>query len=554
MVLPAPAADPGAAEARRWLGRLIRPLELSRDGVLLCLRDATPTQLGPVLRALSPAPPWSESAEMLRVCLRATEVLEVPPGSRVLLRVRSEDLDWLNIARPLFAERRLRTVLWADAQAHEGLIRRAIDFYDWVSRTVAVPAKAVPDFVVERMRMALGRGAEIAWRGLGLFDVLDALGGAPRVELHVEQPFLQLRGALGSGGLPIVTGVRTLQHVWRIRLALDEVHPRLSRNRRLWIALDPDESRRELESHDARQAGWDDACASLAAAGWRHAALLAGWVDLDPAKLEYAAAHVGVEPRVSPLRAAGPRDDDEVRRAVVREIDHEVRQTHALLESLVADGELEMAQSLAAQWEDRATSRRDSTARESAREWRTELEARVERTQRATSQAARVERDSELLDRMRAGDTVAESQFIDQYYDILRRYVATKIPGDDVFDVTQRAFESFLAAPKQDRTIPTARAFLFKIAHNKIADYYRERTKRSVEPAIVREADANVELIDVAKSVDMLSATDQSLLMMLYEGFSYAEISAVMDVPEITLRGRAHRIRQHLRGQRDADE
>ncbi|MFO7567947.1 MAG: hypothetical protein R6X02_35225, partial [Enhygromyxa sp.] len=203
---------------------------------MLCLRDATPTRLGEVVRALSPSPPWAESGEVLQVCLRATEVLEVPPGSRVLLRVRAADLDWLNVARPLFAERKLRTVLWADAEAHEGLVRRAVDFHDWISRTVKVPPKSVPDLAVERMREAIERGLEIVWRGEGLSETIAAAGVGTTVKLHAEQPYLQLVASLRGKAVPVVTGVGSRRDAWRIRIAMAEAEHRGS-----WIAVDPGE-------------------------------------------------------------------------------------------------------------------------------------------------------------------------------------------------------------------------------------------------------------------------------------------------------------------------
>ncbi len=49
------------------------------------LRGAVPTQLGTVVRALSPAPPWSEEGDVLYVCLRAAELAlrlhGTPPSS-----------------------------------------------------------------------------------------------------------------------------------------------------------------------------------------------------------------------------------------------------------------------------------------------------------------------------------------------------------------------------------------------------------------------------------------------------------------------------------------
>ena len=147
MVLPTSAADAGDAEAQAWLGKVLRQLALSQRRILIALPGAAPTQLGAVVRALSKCAPWDDQGEeVLEVCLRAPEVVALKPGSRVLLRVHAEDLTWLNLYRPVFADRELRVVLWISDAILDGLIRQAVDFFDWVSRIVLVPSKPLPDF------------------------------------------------------------------------------------------------------------------------------------------------------------------------------------------------------------------------------------------------------------------------------------------------------------------------------------------------------------------------------------------------------------------------
>lgn len=319
---------------------------------MLCLRDATPTRLGEVVRALSPSPPWAELGEVLHVCLRATEVLEVPPGSRVLLRVRVEDLDWLNIARPLFAERKLRTVLWANADAHEGLVRRAVDFYDWVSRTIAVPAKAVPDFAVERLRAAIHHHLGIAWQGPGLAETLKAAKVERSVELHVDQPYLQLLGALRGDRLPIVAGILTSSDVWRVRLALNDAE-----RHGAWIALGCEHPIEGLRALDALQADWDTASDELRTAGWERPSLLAAWLGLDPEAIAAAIRRLGATPRSRDIVTQSATPHSDIREQVAHSIDAELEETELILALLHAEGETDQARTIAREWTRRTGSK-----------------------------------------------------------------------------------------------------------------------------------------------------------------------------------------------------
>ena len=486
---------------------------------------------------------------MLAVCLRATQVLEVPPGSRVLLRVRTEDLDWLNIARPLFKERKLRTVLWADAAAHEGLIRRAIDFHDWVSRTVAVPAKAVPDFAVERLRSALARSAEIGWHGPGLIEALDAVGVTERVELHVEELFLQLRATLSGRALPIIKGVSTPEHVWRIRLALDEVRSRSADDRR-WIALDPDGSLHELEAHDARQTDWEEASARLAAAGWRHAALLAAWIDLDPARLESAVDHVGIEPRwTRKAVSTQARNDDELRQRVAREIEEEVGQTTALLESLLGDGVLDVARTLADEWAKRAGETGDATTQSVAREWRNAIEARP----------ARAQLRPQNVEPVAGRDPRAINTFIDQNYDRVRRHISRHVPASDAIDLTQQSFESLIAEAEKSCT-QLSRGRLFGITRKLINEYYRTRAQEfqifegldSAEWAEALDIPTD-ELLDLAKYLKKLPLREHEILLLRAQELSLHEIAEALDVQPAIVYAKLAQARTRLRHMRDAD-
>lgn len=92
-------------------------------------------------------------------------LLDLPEGTTLVLAPSAEHADWLNISRPLFAERSLRVILWCDAETSKALARRATDFFDWISHRVECPP-GVPAFAVEGLRCALlARAPGVIWRG-----------------------------------------------------------------------------------------------------------------------------------------------------------------------------------------------------------------------------------------------------------------------------------------------------------------------------------------------------------------------------------------------------
>ena len=91
--------------------------------------------------------------------------------------------------------------------------------------------------------------------------------------------------ALAQPGLPVVTGVQSERDVWRVRMALAHAGRALA-----WVACDPKVAIAGARVLDARLADWDEATERLREAGCPHPALLAAWLDLDPARIEAARA------------------------------------------------------------------------------------------------------------------------------------------------------------------------------------------------------------------------------------------------------------------------
>jgi hypothetical protein len=163
MVPPAPAAHDHADPA--WLTRIGNILHLTKGGVIIGLEGAHPGCAGPLIERLR------EGSADVRVCFSGREILAVPEGSRVVLLHAARDAEFLNMVRPVVAERRLRVFVWLQPGDRRELSRRARDFLDWVQVTIDVP-RFVPEYAMAALRRALDGGASVVWEGPSLSELI----------------------------------------------------------------------------------------------------------------------------------------------------------------------------------------------------------------------------------------------------------------------------------------------------------------------------------------------------------------------------------------------
>ena len=237
-----------------------------------------------MIRALSLASPWaSDETPALEVRLHGPELARVARGSRVLLRVAEDELAWLNMYRPLFADLELRAVLWAPTRAYDRLVREASDLASWILQDLPLPARALPEFAIAGVAAAIEASAPFGWRGPGLEDCLQACGDVPWFELSVDSPFVELVARLRDSGLPIITKVDDEARAWRVRMAMA-----LAGRSDAWIARDPARPLAAMPCLHAEQDDWDAAALRLREAGWRRPELMAAWVELEPEAIREA--------------------------------------------------------------------------------------------------------------------------------------------------------------------------------------------------------------------------------------------------------------------------
>jgi tetratricopeptide (TPR) repeat protein len=202
-------------------------MELSARGVLTLVDHASPARLREAYLRLRARDPATD------VIVDVRRLAELPPGSTAILALEppiSEDaLDWLNLNRPVVAERRLNVVLWCEDDAAASLSWRAPDFFDWISARVDGPPAPAAHAVADVRRAICARASGIAWDGPGLEETLAAVRpGRPirRVAVASYQSMLDALTSREPGWL-FLEGVDTAFHLRRLRWAMAETGRRV---------------------------------------------------------------------------------------------------------------------------------------------------------------------------------------------------------------------------------------------------------------------------------------------------------------------------------------
>ena len=164
----------------------------------------------------------------------------------------------------------------------------------------------------------------------------------------------------------------------------------------------------------------------------------------------------------------------------------------------------------------------------------------------------------------RSGDRAAADELIRRYYDAVSGFVKRQIrDADFALDLTQEIFISCLRTiahytPKKDASFKT---WLYKIASNKVADYYRSRAYREAEKALpldeappIDESDFTLKLEggefaeNVCAYVGRLPPDTQKIFMLhIFGGHTFSEIAATLELPESSVKSNYYRLINLLR-------
>lgn len=159
--------------------------------------------------------------------------------------------------------------------------------------------------------------------------------------------------------------------------------------------------------------------------------------------------------------------------------------------------------------------------------------------------------DRYLLYRIRAKrDADAFAKIYDRHVESIYRFVVFKLPKkEDAQDVTAEAFTRLWQHIQQARPVSNVRAFLYQIARNLVADFYRRLEQSPEEPLgdvtnegempshdVYTDKGRNSELIEarselslVLGQLDKLKEDYRDVLALrLIDGLSFQEIASIL--------------------------
>ncbi len=162
--------------------------------------------------------------------------------------------------------------------------------------------------------------------------------------------------------------------------------------------------------------------------------------------------------------------------------------------------------------------------------------------------------DELLVLQCQAGDLDALDELVKRWQPRLWRHVRRLSGADDAaWDLTQEAWLAIVQGIRALADPAMFRAWAYRIAANKCADWLRRRRRERIDAAEHDLEDQSASgsegaQDDLQTALKNLSADRREILVFRYlDELSTAEIAAVLGIPEGTVKSRLHHARNHLR-------
>ncbi len=167
--------------------------------------------------------------------------------------------------------------------------------------------------------------------------------------------------------------------------------------------------------------------------------------------------------------------------------------------------------------------------------------------------------DEELVERVKDGDSEALDILVKAYLPRVYNTVQSLVPESDADDVTQEVFLSVVDSIWTFESRSTFSTWLYRIAKNKIADYYRRKSRsRETVPDDQQNSESvdpwpgiNSELVVKAALAMLPDKPREILLMKFLYGLSFREIGDRLGLTYEGVRSRYRRaidtVRQQLK-------
>lgn len=145
------------------------------------------------------------------------------------------------------------------------------------------------------------------------------------------------------------------------------------------------------------------------------------------------------------------------------------------------------------------------------------------------------------------------NECVTSYADALFRFMLKNMRQiSDAEDMVQNAYE-VLWQNRRDIIAASAKAYLFKVAYNKMIDHYRKNQRLDYRETIdhldrgIEEKRDNLKAT-LDKALARLSEQNRSLVLLKdYEGYSYEEIAGITGLNPSQVKVYLHRSRLQLR-------
>ncbi len=164
-----------------------------------------------------------------------------------------------------------------------------------------------------------------------------------------------------------------------------------------------------------------------------------------------------------------------------------------------------------------------------------------------------MQNEDSIVRRAQQHDQEALTQLYEENFDRIYRYVVLKI-GDrmEAEDITQQVFLNAIKSISSFKWkgMPFS-AWLYRIAHNQIVDYYRKKTKRATapldeslpsgnsNPGLV--AEQNLDIEKLASATKRLTKAQQEVISLRFAGeLSIAEAARAMGKSEGAVKALQH--------------
>ncbi len=146
------------------------------------------------------------------------------------------------------------------------------------------------------------------------------------------------------------------------------------------------------------------------------------------------------------------------------------------------------------------------------------------------------------------------NECVNQYADNVYRFIVKNLRHEeDARDVVQSAFEK-LWRNRDAVENSKCKSFLFTVAYNQMIDHIRKNKRISLkedfadDTKVGHPSTTNHTKKALMEALNRLNETQRSLVMLKdYEGYSYEEISKIMDLNESQVKVYLHRARLTLR-------